>query len=83
LDAEELLPGVSPYLELWPGHEQKRKWIPMIDVFHFNEPASQEHWKGKSEVERRVGRVAHLKPEMAASSKGSALPTLAGRSFIF
>lgn len=67
LDAEELLPVVSPYLELWPGHEQKRRWIPMIDVFHFNEPASADHWKRKTEVERRAGRVAHLKPEMAAS----------------
>ncbi|MEK3884754.1 hypothetical protein [Paenibacillus sp. PL2-23] len=67
LDAEELLPSVSPYLELWPGQEEKRAWIQMIDVFHFNEPASLEHWKRKSVVERRVGRVAHLKPEMAAS----------------
>ncbi|MCR2806802.1 hypothetical protein [Paenibacillus soyae] len=67
LDAEELLPDVSPYLEPWPGQEQKRCWIPMIDVFHFNEPAGLEHWQRKTEVERRVGRVAHLKPEMAAS----------------
>lgn len=67
LDAEELLPDVAPYLELWPGQEQKRCWIPMVDVFHFNEPASVEHWQRKSEVERRVGRVAHLKQEMVAS----------------
>jgi len=39
----------------------------MIDVFHFNEPASCGHWLRKEPVERRVGRVAHLNPEMAAS----------------
>ncbi|MBD2868225.1 hypothetical protein [Paenibacillus arenilitoris] len=64
---EAVLPGMEPYLEKWPGREEKRSWIPMIDVFHFNEPASREHWLRKGEVERRVGRVAHLKPEMAAS----------------
>lgn len=67
LHAEDILPSVSPYLELWPGHEQPRTWIPMIDVFHFNKPASIEHWKRTGVVEKRVGRVAHLKPEMAAS----------------
>lgn len=67
LAPEELLPGLAPYLEDWPGQAEKRKWIPMIDVFHFNEPAGYEHWLRNEPVERRVGRVAHLKPEMAAS----------------
>ncbi|WP_028608401.1 hypothetical protein [Paenibacillus harenae] len=67
LAPEELLPEMEPYLEDWPGQPAKRKWIPMTDVFHFNEPASYEHWLRKDAVERRVGRVAHLKPEMAAS----------------
>ncbi|MGM0883485.1 MAG: hypothetical protein ACQEXQ_20930 [Bacillota bacterium] len=64
---EELVPDMAPYLEEWPGQPDKRKWIPMIDVFHFNEPAGYDHWLRKGEVERRVGRVAHLKPEMTAS----------------
>lgn len=67
LEPEELLPGMDAYLEAWPGQAAVRKWIPMIDVFHFNEPASYEHWLRQEPVERRVGRVAHLKPEMAAS----------------
>lgn len=67
LEAEELLPDAEPFLEPWPGQAEPRCWIPMIDVFHFNEPASVEHWRRKEAVERRVGRVAHLKPEMAAS----------------
>lgn len=67
IEPEELLPDTAPYLEQWPGQPNKRMWIPMIDVFHFNEPASMDHWLRKEAVERRVGRVAHLKPEMAAS----------------
>lgn len=67
LEPEELLPEMDAFLEDWPGQSAARKWIPMIDVFHFNEPASCDHWLRKETVERRVGRVAHLKPEMAAS----------------
>ncbi len=67
IEAGELLPGAAPFLESWPGQAKERGWITMIDVFHFNEPASLEHWRRKAAVERRVGRVAHLKPEMAAS----------------
>ncbi|MGO4692709.1 hypothetical protein AB4Z50_00385 [Paenibacillus sp. 2TAB26] len=67
LEPEELLPEMAAFLENWPGQSAARKWIPMIDVFHFNEPASFEHWLRKETVERRVGRVAHLKPDMAAS----------------
>ncbi len=64
---EEIFSSLSDYMEDWPGKIEMRKWIPMIDVFHFNEPASEEHWKRKQSVERRVGRVAHLKPEMMSS----------------
>ncbi|GAB2697491.1 hypothetical protein ACFQWB_05230 [Paenibacillus thermoaerophilus] len=64
---DETFGAAADRLEDWPGLERKRKWVPMIDVFHFNEPADAEHWRRKTPVERRVGRVAHLKPEMVAS----------------
>ncbi|BCJ93191.1 hypothetical protein acsn021_07600 [Anaerocolumna cellulosilytica] len=64
---EELLCNIEAYLVDWPGQKENRKWIPMIDVFHFNEPLNAEHWKRKEPVESRKGRVAHLKPEMMAS----------------
>ncbi|UJF31538.1 hypothetical protein [Paenibacillus hexagrammi] len=65
---EELLPGMEAYLVDWPGGQAPaRKWVPMVDVFHFNAPASFEHWMRKEPVERRVGRVAHLKPDMISS----------------
>jgi hypothetical protein len=67
LQPEDLFPAAEPCLEEWPGKREKRRWIPMIDVFHFNEPVSYEHWLRKRPVERRAGRVAHLKPEMMAS----------------
>ncbi|MNC43869.1 hypothetical protein D3C75_927520 [compost metagenome] len=64
---EALTGGAIEYLSDWKGEAVLRKWVPMVDVFHFNEPAGYEHWLRKSPVERRVGRVAHLKGEMMAS----------------
>ncbi|WP_245237321.1 hypothetical protein [Paenibacillus ihuae] len=69
---EQIVPEAltGPAIEFlcdWKGEAAPRKWIPMVDVFHFNEPAGYEHWLRKSPVERRVGRVAHLKREMMAS----------------
>lgn len=63
----ELFEQTSGFLEDWPGKPEKRKWVPMTEVFHFNEPVSEEHWKRKIPVEKRIGKVAHLKPEMTAS----------------
>lgn len=59
----ELLPGVTKVLEAWPGAEEPRKWIPLIDIFHFNAPAGLEHWKRKAPVEKHMGKIGVLKPE--------------------
>lgn len=67
IEPETMFPEMGVYLEDWPGHAVKRKWIPMIDVFHFNEPADNAHWARNDAVERRVGRVAHLRPEKVSS----------------
>lgn len=64
---EEVFLEEAEYLVDWPGKDELRKWILMIDVFHFNEPVSKEHWIRKTPVELRKGRVAHLKPEMMSS----------------
>lgn len=64
---EVLLPMATDYLEDWPGQELSRKWIHLIDVFHFNTPKDAAHWRRKAPVDRQFGRVAHLKPEMVAS----------------
>lgn len=64
---EEIFKDAEDYLMDWPGKEELRKWIPMIDVFHFNEPVSKEHWRRKEPVDLRKGRVAHLKAEKVSS----------------
>jgi hypothetical protein len=64
---EQIFTSLDQYLEDWPAEDEMRKWILMIDVFHFNAPANVEHWKRKEAVEQRVGRVAHLKPDMMSS----------------
>ncbi|THF73256.1 hypothetical protein [Cohnella fermenti] len=64
---EEIAGEAMPYLKSWPGQGKPSRWAEMADVFHFNEPESKEHWLRKEPVERRGGRVAHLKPEMIAS----------------
>jgi len=67
IQPEHIMPELTSLLADWPGEEMPRKWVRLMDVFHFNAPASREHWLRKGPVERRVGRVAHLKPEMVAS----------------
>ncbi|WP_284645048.1 hypothetical protein [Paenibacillus silviterrae] len=67
VEPDEVAGDALPYLADWPGQAEPRKWILMVDVFHFNEPAGYEHWLRKQPVERRGGRVAHLKPEMMSS----------------
>jgi hypothetical protein len=67
IQPEQIFTSLEDYLEDWPGEKTMRKWILMIDVFHFNAPASVEHWSRKELVEQRIGRVAHLKPDMMSS----------------
>ncbi len=67
IEPHDIFHDVEAYMEDWPGDAKKRKWIPMIDVFHFNVPADCEHWLRKKPVERREGRVAQLKPEKISS----------------
>ncbi len=67
LRPESILPGLEEFLAAWPGTAEQRFWVPMIDVFHFNEPVGKEHWQRNKAVDRRVGKVAHLKPDMVAS----------------
>lgn len=64
---EELAGAACGHLEPWPGEAEPRRWIPMVDVFHFNEPADYEHWLRKAPVERRAGRIAFLKPDRISS----------------
>ena len=70
----ELLRPLLPALSIWPGsavpdcdEPSPRHWIEMTDVFHFNEPAGKEHWRRKTRVEHRIGKLGVLKPEAVSS----------------
>ena len=64
---EKLLLALNGFLSPWPGTEALRYWVPMMDIFHFNEPQSLEHWRRKTPLEARVGKVGVLRPEIVAS----------------
>ncbi len=40
-----------------------RLWVPMVDIFHYSRPLSQEHWMRTMERKTAEFRVAYLKPE--------------------
>jgi len=39
----------------------------MPDVFHFNEPVDEDHWRRPVPPEKRLGRIAFLRPEKVSS----------------
>lgn len=63
---EDLLPQASPLLAVWPGGERGRRWAPLTDIFHYQQPVSAEHWE-RHAATKPYGRLAMLKPEAAAS----------------
>jgi hypothetical protein len=63
----EILGGISLYLKNWPGAKEERLWVPMYDIFHYNKPISIDQWKRKNVVQKPLGMIAKLKPEMISS----------------
>ncbi|WNR42688.1 hypothetical protein [Paenibacillus roseipurpureus] len=57
----------ADWLEAWPCEQESRLSVPMIDIFHDGVPTDPESWRGNRQVEDRVGCIARLKPDMAAS----------------
>lgn len=64
---DNLFMEASEYLESCPSFEGSRKWVPMPDIFHYQAPQSPEEWRRKTKVERPLGKIIRLKPEMIAS----------------
>lgn len=54
-------------LEAWPGTDGPRRWIPMMDIFHYHQPASDKDWRRSDHSAKPFARIARLKPELAAS----------------
>lgn len=64
---ERLLGEGEERLAVWPGGRNGRQWVPMADIFHYQQPVSEQHWKRQGGNREPYGRVALLKPEAAAS----------------
>ncbi len=63
---DEFLKNISRHLRKWPGEKIERRWVPLIDVFHFSSPLNSYHWERKAPAVRRIGKIGRLKPEMAS-----------------
>ncbi|WP_260510210.1 hypothetical protein [Paenibacillus typhae] len=64
---EQMLPEAGQQLAAWPGGEPGRRWAPLADIFHYQQPVSAEHWERRNSAGKPYGRLAMLKPEAAAS----------------
>lgn len=64
---EQLFPGAGEILKSWPGGEHPRWWVPMMDIFHYQQPVSAQHWKRNQGAGIPYGRLAALKPEQVSS----------------
>lgn len=68
--------GVNPHslfqqceadLVTWPGADMQRSWVPMMDIFHYQQPVSGEPWRRDNHSPKPFARIARLKPEQVAS----------------
>ena len=66
LRPDELFPSLAPVLEECPFEEEKRHYIRMYDVFHYNRPTDDVPWRGR-EMGEPVGRLIRLRPEKLGS----------------
>lgn len=67
MEPDRLLGALNHCLEQWPGNGKARGWVPMMDIFHYNQPVSAEHWSRKEPVLQRCAKIARLKEEMYSS----------------
>jgi hypothetical protein len=67
IDPEELFGTAGEWLRFWPGGEEARFFVPLMDIFHCVEPQGVDHWRRKQRPERVFARLARIKPEMVSS----------------
>ncbi|MCK9862896.1 hypothetical protein [Paenibacillus sp. ATY16] len=66
-DPHALFKRCESGLEQWPGTDTPRRWVPMMDIFHYQQPVGAEHWRRIHPSPRPYARIARLKPEQVAS----------------
>lgn len=60
----KILSLLTPYLELWPEENGLTPWAPMYHIYHHSIPGEVSEWiKERATNEKRIGRIAFLKPE--------------------
>jgi hypothetical protein len=64
---EQTLASVAELLEPWPGAEKTRRWIPMMDIFHYQRCVAVERRQRREPPVNRWGRVVRLRPEKVSS----------------
>ena len=69
---ESLFGGLDELLEPWPGATAPRRFVPMMDIFHYLAPENLIGdpvgvWRRKAPVEQAWGRLARLQPGMVSS----------------
>ncbi|RIX59499.1 hypothetical protein D3P08_04975 [Paenibacillus nanensis] len=67
VDPHALFRHCEEALEAWPGEDVPRRWVPMMDIFHYQTPVSEEHWLRKNASALPYARIARLKPEQVSS----------------
>ncbi len=67
LPASELAAPLDDLLHDWPGTGNPRRWVPMMDIFHYSRPLSVDHWRRSEAPQERTGRLIYLRPEMVSS----------------
>lgn len=67
VDPHRLFLDCEAELEDWRGTDITRKWVPMMDIFHYQQPVSEEHWRRSKAAAKPFARIARLKPEQVAS----------------
>lgn len=55
------------WLEEWPGVHKHSLSVPMLDIFHDGVPVDPITWRRDRTVDKRIGSMARLKPDMVAS----------------
>ena len=63
---DELFPALNTHLETVPFAEEKRHYVRMNEVFHYNRPTENDPWRDK-EQGQPFGRLNRLRPEMISS----------------
>jgi hypothetical protein len=59
--------SLADVLESWPSLNGLRYSVRMTDIFHDGVPTDPQSWRGSRQIDSRIGSIARVKPEMAAS----------------